>query len=317
MHKALFIVWKNYQRRAEVLAPQMMAEVLFIAHIFRRKAFRPVDYLFKLLVSFYVSLRQKPRFIIVQSPPLYSAIPALLLKIPYVIDAHNPVFQNVGGNISWGKLPLSSFLIKNACAVMVHNHSILNLAKQLYPDVTFFKIPDPIEKIESLHTKRLPNQILAICSFDPDEPIEILLESMARLPNYTFIITADPLKLSPDLRVKLQRLTNVQLTGFLPIQEYQAFLCSSLAALVLTNQDSIQPSGACEALSSDTQLIVSNTPLIKELFSEWAILVENSATSIVSAIETLQPQTIDLSSYRDFWNHSVYSEISDLLSQLK
>ncbi|NJL19647.1 MAG: hypothetical protein HC895_00605 [Leptolyngbyaceae cyanobacterium SM1_3_5] len=149
MQKALFLVWKNYQRRAEVLAPQMISEVLFIPHIFRRKAFRLVDYLFKFLVSLHVSIRQKPKFIIAQSPPLYSAVPALLLKIPYVIDAHNPVFQNVGGKISWGKLPLSSFLIRNARAVIVHNHSILNLAKQAYPNVRFFKVSDPIEKIES------------------------------------------------------------------------------------------------------------------------------------------------------------------------
>ena len=317
MHKALFVVWKNYQRRAEVLAPPMMSEVLLIPHIFRRKEFRPIDYLFKLLVSSYVILRQKPRFIIAQSPPLYSALPALLLRIPYVIDAHNPVFQNVGGKISWGKLPLSSFLIRNAYAVIVHNRDILRLAKQTHPDVAFFTIPDPIELIKPLQAGRSKNQILVICSFDPDEPVDILLESIYELPDYTFVITADPLKLPQNLRVRLQNLANVRLTGFLPIEEYHAFLCSSVAALVLTNQDSIQPSGACEALSSDTQLIVSNTPLIKKLFGDWAILVENSVPSIVDAVSILQPQEVDFSRYRKSWNESVSSEISNLLNLLK
>lgn len=316
MHKALFLVWKNYQRRAEVLAPPMMSEVLFIPHIFRRKEFRPIDYLFKLLVSSYVSLRQKPRFIIAQAPPLYSALPALLLRIPYVIDAHNPVFQNVGGKISWGKLPLSRFLIRNAHAVIVHNRDILRLAKQTHPDVAFFTIPDPIEAIK-LQGERSKNQILAICSFDPDEPVEILLESIYKLPNYTFVITADPLKLPRHLRERLQNLANVRLTGFLPIEEYHAFLCSSVAALVLTNQNSIQPSGACEALSSDTQLIVSNTPLIKKLFGDWAILVENSVPSIVDAVSVLQLQEVDFSRYRKSWNESVSSEISNLLNLLE
>ena len=314
MHKALFIVWKNYQRRAEVLASPMMSEVLFIPHIFRRKLFRPIDYLFKLLFSFYTSFQQKPSFIIAQSPPLYSAIPALFLRIPYVIDAHNPVFQNVGGKISWGKLPLSNFLIRNARAVIVHNRDILHVAKKAHPDVTFFTIPDPIAAIESSPGERSKNQILAICSFDADEPVKILLESITKLPDYTFIITADPLKLSQDLRTKLQNLSNVQLTGFLSIQEYHAFLCSSMAALVLTNQDSIQPSGACEALSSDTQLVVSNTALIKELFGEWAILAENTVPSIVSAIQALQPNQLDLSSYRNAWNVTVHQEIERLLN---
>jgi len=314
MNEALFIVWKNYQRRVEVLAPHLRCKALFLPHIFRKKEFRVIDYLFKLLVSFYTSFQQKPRFIVAQSPPLYSAISALLLKIPYVIDAHNPVFQDVGGRIDWRNLPLSNFLIKNACAVVVHNHSILKVAKQAYPDMTFFNIPDPIEAIGSSEKERLKNQILVICSFDADEPVDILLDSIAKLPDYTFVITADPIKLSQNLQVKLQTLSNVKLTGFLPIQEYHDFLCGSMATLVLTNQDLIQPSGACEALSSNTPLIVSNTPLIKELFGEWAILVENTVPSIVTAIQNLQLKSLDLSSYRNAWNKTVRQEIERLLS---
>jgi glycosyltransferase involved in cell wall biosynthesis len=312
MHKILFIVWKKYQRRAEVLAPQLKAKALFIPHIFRRKWLRPIDYFYKLLVGCYVGLRTRPGLIVFQAPPLYSAFTALVLGIPYVVDAHNPVFQNVGGKISWGKLPLSGFLIRHARAVIVHNHGILKLAKQSYPDVNFFNIPDPLEAISGFAVERLRNQILVICSFDPDEPVEVFLESIARLPHYNFIVTADILKLPSDLQAKLKNLPNIRLTGFLPIDEYHVLLCNSLAALVLTSQDLIQPSGACEALSSDTQLIISHTALIKELFGEWAILVENTAPSIVSAIQGLKPKQLDLSNYRDAWNRSVYQEIDKM-----
>ncbi len=310
MHKTLFIVWKSYQRRAEVLAPQLQAKVLFIPHIFRRKRLRPIDYLYKLLVGCYVGLKTQPRLIVFQAPPLYSAFTALLLRIPYVIDAHNPVFQHVGGKISWGKLPLSGFLIRQARAVIVHNHGILKLARKSYPEVTFFNIPDPLESILGCSVERLSNQILVICSFDPDEPVDVLLESIARLHHYNFIVTADILKLPYDLQVKLKNLPNIRLTGFLPIAEYHALLCSSMAALVLTSQDLIQPSGACEALSSNTQLIISNTPLINELFGEWAILVENTAPAIVNAVQELKPKQLDLSHYRDSWNRSVDQEIA-------
>jgi glycosyltransferase involved in cell wall biosynthesis len=317
MRIALFIVWKAYQRRAEVVAPRLGSEVLFIPHIFRRKLFRPIDYLYKLLVSCYVVVQQKPRFIVVQAPPLYSAVVAWLLRIPYVIDGHNPVFQNVGGKIAWGKLPLSDRLIRNAAAVIVHNHGILALAKQDYPDITFFNIPDPLDAIESHQGKRAERQIFVICSFDPDEPIEILLDSMAQLPDHTFILTADPLKLPQVLQVKLKRLQNVRMTGFLPIQEYHALLCSSSAALVLTTQDLIQPSGACEALSSDTPLIVSNTPLIQEIFGDWAILVDNSVSSIVDAIVQMRSRDLDLSHYRIAWNQLVDREIENMLNFLR
>ncbi len=320
-NRALFFVWKGYQRRTEVIAPKLQSEILFIPHIFRRKLFRPLDYLYKLLVSCYVGFWKQPNFVVAQSPPLYSAFAAWLLNIPYVIDAHNPVFQNVGGKVVWGKLPLSNFLVKKAAAVIVHNHGILDLAKQDYPDVTFFTIPDPLEKIECFQGQRLANQILVICSFDPDEPVEILLESMAQLPNYIFILTADALKLPYTQQVKLQTLQNVRMTGFLPLQEYHAFLCSSAAALVLTNQDLIQPSGACEALSADTPLVISNTPLIQEIFGEWAILVENSVPAIVKTLNQLQPtNNLNLSTYRNAWNKSVdqaIKEALDFLSAIK
>ncbi|NJM45559.1 MAG: glycosyltransferase family 4 protein [Alkalinema sp. RU_4_3] len=234
-----------------------------------------------------------------------------------MIDAHNPVFQNVGGKIAWGKLPLSDRLLKNAAAVIVHNHGILALAKQDYPDITFFNIPDPLEAIESYQAKRIERQIFVICSFDPDEPVEMLLDSMAQLPDHTFILTADALKLPQALQMKLQGLQNVRMTGFLPIQEYHALLCSSAAALVLTTQDLIQPSGACEALSSNTPLIVSNTPLIQEIFGEWAILVDNSVSSMVDAIEQLKICDLDLSHYRIAWNQLVDREIEKMLNFLR
>jgi glycosyltransferase involved in cell wall biosynthesis len=317
MSRALFVVWKRYQRRAEVVAPRIRAEILFIPHIFRRKLFRPIDYLYKLLVGCSVALKQRPAFIVAQAPPLYSALAAWLLRIPYVIDGHNPVFQNVGGKIAWGKLPLSKRLIKDAAAVIVHNHGILKLAKQAYPEITFFNIPDPLESIDSKGSQRLANQIFVICSFDPDEPVEVLLDSMARLQNYTFILTADALKLPQALQTKLQGLRNVRMTGFLPIQEYHDLLCSSAAALVLTSQDLIQPSGACEALSSNTPLIVSNTPLIQEIFGAWAILVDNSVPAIVDAIEELNQRELDLSHYRIAWNKLVDNEIEKMLDFLR
>lgn len=314
---SLFIVWKSYQRRVEVLAPQLGSRIIFLHHIFRTSFLRPIDYVYKLFAGLWIALRQRPDFIVAQAPPLYSALTALLLRIPYIVDAHNPVFQNVGGRISWGKLPLSGWLIRNASAVIVHNNGILHEARKAYPQVSFFNIPDPLVPIRATNAHRIANQIMVICSFDPDEPIGILLESIAALPAYTFVITANPSKLTQHARSKLEGLPNVKLTGFLSNEDYQAYLCGSAAALVLTNKDLIQPSGACEALSSDTQLIISRTSLIEELFGDWAILVENTAPSIVSAISALVPRELDLSDARRTWNRKVAAEIDRLLLTLE
>lgn len=308
--KGLFLIWKEYQRRPEILAPLLNCQSKFIPHLFKTKYLRPLDYLIKLVVSTLAIIKHKPDFVVAQCPPTYSVIPALITRTPYIIDGHNPLFQVA----IWQKLPLTKYLIKHAKAIIVHNSEILNLVKNLYPSIPLFNIADPLESISIDGERNIKdNQILAIASFDPwDEPVELLLEVMKELNEYTFIITANPNKLSPEVKQSLENLNNVCLTGFLPVKEYHLLLCSSLAALVLTTSEATQPSGACEALSSDTQLVISKTFLTEKLFGEWANLVENDPQSIVTAIRSLSLQKIDLVSYRTNWNLSVQQEITKL-----
>ena len=55
----LFVVWKQYQRRAEVLAPLINVELRFTPHLFKSKYFRPFDYLIKLAVNINYIVRPK------------------------------------------------------------------------------------------------------------------------------------------------------------------------------------------------------------------------------------------------------------------
>ena len=305
----LFLVWKKYQRRPEVFAPLLDSQLQFIPHLFKSKYLRPLDYLIKLVVSIKQIMTTKPDFVIAQCPPTYSVIPALLTGVPYIIDGHNPLFQVE----MWKKIPLTKYLIKNAQAIIVHNSEILPLAESIYPSVRLFNICNPLEVISSSQTQRQDKQILVISSFDPwDEPVDLMIECMEKLNEYTFIVTADINKLPSKVSKRLQQLSNVRLTGFLSVEDYHSVLCTSLAALVLTTSEATQPEGACEALSSDTQLIVSNTSLTKQLFGEWAVLVDNSLESIIKAVRSLSPLKLDLSSYRDQWNSSVQKEIDQL-----
>jgi hypothetical protein len=155
--KITFFVWKQYQRRAEVLAPSIDATLKFFPHLFRSKFLRPLDYCLKLIAGIYYIYRHKPNLIIAQSPPLFSALPALIMRVPYIIDAHNPVFQGI-----WRKLPLSHYLISKARLVIVHNSEIFQLAKQLFPSTLFLKVSDPVNFIGGAGDRQA-NQILVIC----------------------------------------------------------------------------------------------------------------------------------------------------------
>lgn len=308
--RGLFIVWKNYQRRPEVLASLTNCELKFIPHLFKSKYLRPLDYLFKLVVSIIDLKRRKPDFAIAQCPPTFSALPPLITGTPYIIDAHNPLFQVK----MWQTLPLAQTLIARATAIIVHNAEMFQLVNKAYPAAQLFTISDPIQEImPAVPQQRQAKQILVIASFDPwDEPVDLLIASMARLTDYQFVVTADVNKLPTETATKLQQLKNVNLTGFLSTEKYHQVLCSSLAALVLTTSDATQPSGACEALSSDTQLVISRTSLTQALFGRWAVLVDNSVDSIAEAVRSLSVEQLDLAAERQQWNAKVEREIERL-----
>lgn len=310
----LFLVWKKYQRRPEVLASLIDCNLKFFPHLFGSKYLRPLDYVIKLLASIKDILTSKPDFVVAQCPPTFSALPALLTKTPYLIDAHNPLFQVE----MWRKLPLSNTLIRNALGIIVHNSEMYQLVSKIAPDARLFTICDPIVPIvldEPL--ERNPKQILAIASFDPwDEPVELLIATMKELHEYQFIVTANVNKLDPKTAASLKALDNVNLTGFLSIEEYHRMLCSSLAALVLTTSNATQPSGACEALSSDTQLVISKTSLTEKLFGSWAKIVDNSVESIATAVRELSLQNLDLAERRHQWNTALQEEINQMMEQI-
>jgi hypothetical protein len=311
----LFLVWKKYQRRPEVLAPLINCQLKFIPHLFGSKYLRPLDYLIKLISSIKDIVTIEPDFVVAQCPPIFSALPAWITRTPYIIDAHNPLFQVK----MWQKLPMTKTLLRNATGIIVHNVEMFQLVKSINPSANLFTIGDPIEAIvPTSPQKRLKNQILVIASFDPwDEPVDLLIETMRKLSEFTFVITADINRLDPETAAKLTRLKNVTLTGFLATEDYHQVLCSSVASLVLTTSNATQPSGACEALSSNTQLVISKTSLTEKLFGEWAILVENSSESIVKAIRSLSVREIELAQYRARWNASLKKEIARLLLSIE
>lgn len=309
--RCLFIVWKGYQRRAEVLAPLFDAEIKWVPHLFRSKRLRPLDYLYKLFVTIFHILRTRPSYALVQAPPHYAALPAIICRLPYILDAHNGVFQSY-----WHKLPLFNLVMRRARAVLVHNPEVLDLFHGDYPEKPFFVVADPLQRIEAPNAVREANKILFICSFDPDEPVDTIADVIARVPEYTFVITADLKKLPAALRQRIEGYPNIQLTGFLSTADYHRMLCTSTAAIALTNMVATQQSGACEALSSNTPLIASRSSLSEKLFGEWATLVENTPDAIVAGIRSLNTAPLHLESYRTAWNQQVRAGVISVLEDV-
>lgn len=307
-NSGIYIVWRLYQRRAEVVAMRMGIDLVFLPHRFRTRWLRPLDYVLAFLRTAMILHRRRPPFVVVQTPPVFTALPARLFGIPYLLDAHNATFQSF-----WGDLPGSGRLIDHAVALIVHNEEVAGIAARKFPSARIVTLRDPVVPFDIAGQRRVPNQVLPIFSFGSDEPVDLLLEVIERAPELDFVLTADPSRLEPSLAATLARLPNVKLTGFLPTRDYQVLLASSSAALVLTTREATQPSGACEALSSNTPLVVSRTRLTETLFGDWAHLVAHDAEEIVRELWAAIESQVDLAEQRRDWNRHVDQALREVL----
>jgi len=290
-----------------VLAPLLKADLLYIPHYFHRRALRPFDYALKLVITLHYIIRSRPSVLILQAPPLFAAAAALVTRTPYILDVHNAQVQAF-----WSKVPLTGFFVRHATSLIAHNHEIAAVLRERYPSATVFVIQDPLQPIGNAVAKRDGWNLLLICSFNRDEPTHIIPEFARALPEYTLTITANVRKLRPEVRRELLSCPNVRITGFLKTDAYHAVLRTCSAAVVLTTMPSVQPSGACEALCSDTPLIVSRSNLTSNLFGRWATLVDNDCSALVAAVRSLGHDALDLAHYRNEWNDTLRNSLEAL-----
>jgi len=304
--KSIYLSWIGYQRRNESLAPLLNAKLQYFPNKFNKRWLRPLDYLIKFFKTCNLIIKEKPEILYLQFPATFIAIPAWLLHIPYVIDAHNSTWQSF-----WGKLPMTRFLMRKATAVIVHNPEILLIAQQKDSFCRYVIIGDPLTKI-SHHVSRNEDQIMLICSFSDDEPIDLFLELIQNMPHKKFIITGSETRIPINIYNNLKKMNNVELTGFLSEKNYEKVLCSSAGAVVLTTREACQPCGACEAASSNTPLIISKNTLSELLFSSVSIQTEHNIKTLSSSINNINKTTFNYDAFKTKWEKEVKKGIKEL-----
>ena len=115
--------------------------------------------------------------------------------------------------------------------------------------------------------------VLLPCSFDKDEPIDVIVAAARLIPHIRIVITGNPAKYSGPQ--DLNRLPeNVELTGFLPKAEYDGLLRSCDLVMGVTTRDDVQLSVANEAVGAGKPMVISGSALQRELFYSGAVYVD-------------------------------------------
>lgn len=302
--KSLMIAWVGYQRRADTMKQYWAYDILHLPNKFKKKYARPLDYLIKSFKTIKALFVGAPEIVWVQLPPspvLHIALAYKFLvnrRLKIIADAHNSLLRK-----QWLTFPGTVSLLNRIDAVVVHNFKVKEELSQAGVNAeNIFILEDlPCDfKVPPTSDHQTP-YVLFPCSFDIDEPIEVVINAAKEMPHVDFLITGKHEgKLSEALIKSMP--ANIKLTGFLSKSIFEQLLCNANVVLGLTTRDNVQLSVANEAVSAGRPMALSNTTVLRSLFSDAAVFVE-----------TLDPLSIKFGISQLVENEQLYTEKSALL----
>lgn len=328
--KQLFIAWVPFQRRSVSMQEHFGYDLEFISLSLKKRFLRPFEYVVKAVKTLGLLVTQRPEVLWLQLPPtvlLYLGyVYRALLKRDAVIiaDCHNATFRK-----PWIVLPGVVSLLNRCALVLVHSEQVEQQAKALgISPALVYLLEDPpgaiaLSKAAPAEDTQLSYTypwVLCPCSFNRDEPIEELIAAARLVPKVTFVITGKPSR-AKGIHDLSDLPSNVVLSGFLALEEFDRLLVNTDVILGLTKLDGIQLSAAVEAVSVGTPMVLSDTVLLKKLFYKGAVYVDSNrpeslAEGVRQAIadrETLSQDVADLKKERQLSWLNQTSKVNSLL----
>jgi glycosyltransferase involved in cell wall biosynthesis len=122
--------------------------------------------------------------------------------------------------------------------------------------------------------------VVIVSTFAPDEPTALVLEAASKMPHVHFFITG---KKEHFFGLGLALPTNVELTGFVPDEEYWRLLASAQIVCDLTLMPDCLVCGAYEGLALARPMVLSDNPATRELFSGAAIFAPATVDGIAES----------------------------------
>ncbi len=322
--EGVFIVWKKFQRRVEVLSPQFGLEIIYLHYEWEEysKFHKAFSYLLKTVETFKHLLQKRPPLIFVQLPPtlvLYQvAFYAWLTGAKYVSDCHNSMVYGY-----WSKWIFAKKLLNDGIMVVHNDHVADHVKKSM--GIAPFVLRTGITKRNyqdnnlntllnrlSLSSKRY---VILPWNFNSDEPLAEVFEAISSMPDIQFVMTWYFEKLAKSLMNILP--PNLKLTGFLETEDFNHLFSNAGVALVLTNRDGTQLSGMHEAMAFEIPAVISDLKTTRFLYKDIPVYVENTPEAIVRGIRYAFENRIELQEKIISLRHETENEFSQQILKLK
>jgi glycosyltransferase involved in cell wall biosynthesis len=284
LNKRVFIVWARYHRRSELLAQHLNAAIHYIYHGKARQPLQaPMRYLVQAWHTWRILRQEQPDIIFVQNPPIFAVLVAFLYAryygARYVIDSHTGAF--LGPRWRWS-VGLHRLLSNRALVTLVHNKSQEKIVKDW--GCRYYVLEDPVGSYPPGESFVFDGQFnaMVVSSFEADEPLDVVFDAAAEIPNVTFYVTGDYRHCAPTLLKRKPE--NCRLTGYISNQQYVGLLRGADVVIDLVNNSDTLLCGAFEAVSVGTPLIVSDWPVLRDCFPIGTVHVPNTVEGVSEGI---------------------------------
>lgn len=280
LDKRIFLVWARHHRRSELLANRFNAVIYYVFHgRMGRFLDAPLRYMIQAWKSWSILTRERPTIIFVQNPPIFAVLIVWFYTRffggKYIIDSHTGAFLSSKWRWSVG---LHRFLSQSALLTFVHNKSQEKIVEKW--GCSYYVLYDPVVDFPDKSKFSFVGQFNAVVvsSYEADEPLDVVFETAATLPEVTFYVTGDDSRCPPTL-LKI-RPENCILTGYIPYEQYSALIKGADIVIDLVDNGDTLLCGAFEALSAGTPLIVSDWEILRERFPIGTVYVPNTVDGL-------------------------------------
>jgi glycosyltransferase involved in cell wall biosynthesis len=247
----------------------------------------PLKYLPRSVVTLKLLFGRRPAVVICMNPPFFAGLIAWLYcsvyRAGFVLDSHTAAFDQR----AWVRLrALHRFLAARAEFSIVTNAELARRVEALGGRTLI--ISDVPLEIQHGDFQVEPGRfsICLSCSYTYDEPLLEVFSAVRTLPDVQLYVTGDTARATDVIRRACP--PNTVLTGFLSNERYAGLLRSVSAIMALTTQDHTMQRGGSEAITVGKPFITSDWPILREIFPQGTVHVENRAESIRRGIEDLR-----------------------------
>jgi hypothetical protein len=286
-----YISWAPHCSRSDTTARELngVSHMVYWEKLGSHPATVWLKYLGQALSTWRILLRDKPDAVFVMTPPFVAGLIVwpycALRRIPLVLDAHTAAFLGPRWKHFQG---IQHWLCRRAVTTIVTNTHLSQLLASHGSDATILAdVPVKYPQASTRFDTR-GFSVAAICSFDYDEPVELIWDAARLLPDVQFFVTGNPAKLQEKLRTSIP--PNLKLTGFLEDSAYGQLLRQADIVMAVTDGKHKMLRGAYEAIYEGTPIVISSSPMLQREFDLGAILCENSGQEFAAAITRMRSE---------------------------